>query len=134
VKVVTCFYAFSISKYLMKVIQRTILAVILTVKTLWLLRMHPRCRTPERARSHHKFKGVPGSYAVRSRLKSLHAFSDWKTAGPEGDDENEDRISKINTCLQRLLDAQFETLFEKRHRNVKKKCTFLQSELKRGST
>jgi hypothetical protein len=32
--------------------------------------MHPRCSTPERACSHHIFKGVPGSYAVRSQLMS----------------------------------------------------------------
>ena len=68
--VVTCFYTFSISKCLMKVIQRTILAVILTVKTLWLLHMNPRCRTPESAHAHHKFKAMLGSYAVRSQLLS----------------------------------------------------------------
>ncbi len=42
-----------------------------SVNTLWLLRMYPRCtrcRTPElveSAHAHHKFKGIPGSYAVR---------------------------------------------------------------------
>ncbi len=53
----------------------------------------------------------------------LHADSDWKAAGLEGNGENAGIISKINTrlhtTLQRLLGSQFETLFEKMHRNVK---------------
>jgi hypothetical protein len=52
-------------------------------------------------------------------VDDLNADSDWTSAGPEGDDENEDTISKINAYLQRFLGAQFETLFGKMHGNVK---------------
>ena len=45
--------------------------------------------------------------------------SDWTAAGPEGNDENEDKVTKINAYLQRLLGAQFESLFGKMHGNVK---------------
>jgi hypothetical protein len=47
----------------------------------------------------------------------LHADSDSMTAGPEGDAENEYRITKINTNLQRLFGSQFEFLFGKLHEN-----------------
>jgi hypothetical protein len=46
------------------------------------------------------------------------ADSDSMAAGPEGEVENEDRITKINTRLQRLFGAQFEILFGKLHGNV----------------
>ena len=49
-----------------KVIHQTVLAVIRTMNTRWLLRMDPRCQTAESANAHPKFKGMPGSYAVRS--------------------------------------------------------------------
>jgi hypothetical protein len=51
-------------------------------------------------------------------MDELHADSDSMAAGPEGDAENEDRITKINTHLQRLFGAQFEFLFGKLHENV----------------
>jgi hypothetical protein len=54
----------------------------------------------------------------------LHADSDWKAAGPEGDGENEGIISKINTRQQRLLGYQFETLFGKMYRKVKSFVVF----------
>jgi hypothetical protein len=51
-------------------------------------------------------------------MDQLHADSDSMAAGPEGDAENEDRITKINTRLQGLFGAQFEILFGKLHGNV----------------
>ena len=51
-------------------------------------------------------------------MDKLHADSDSMAAGPEGDAENEDRISKINTRLQGLFGAQFEILFGKLIGNV----------------
>ena len=51
-------------------------------------------------------------------MDQLHADSDSMAAGPEGDFENEDRITKINTRLQGLFGAQFEILFGKLHENV----------------
>ena len=48
----------------------------------------------------------------------LHADLDSMAAGLEGDLENEDRITKINTRLQGLFGAQFEKLFGKLHGNV----------------
>ena len=51
-------------------------------------------------------------------MDQLHADSDSMAAGPEGNVENEDRITKINTRLQRLFGAQFEILFGKLHENV----------------
>jgi hypothetical protein len=70
---VACLYPVVILKCLIsvKVIQQTILAVIQKVKAVWLLRMDPMCRTPESAHAHHKFKGIPESYAVRSQLLSF---------------------------------------------------------------
>ena len=59
-------------------------------------------------------------------VDDLHADSDWTAAGPEGNDENEDKVTKINAYLQRLLGAQFETLFGKMHGNVKYLVIFLQ--------
>jgi hypothetical protein len=59
-------------------------------------------------------------------VDNLHADLDWTAAGPEGYDENEDKISNINPYLQRLLGAQFETLFGKMHGNVKYFAIFLQ--------
>jgi hypothetical protein len=52
-------------------------------------------------------------------VDDLHAESDLTAAVPEGDVENEDRISKINTRQQALFGAQFETLFGKMHGIVK---------------
>ncbi len=51
-------------------------------------------------------------------MDQLHADSDSMAAGPEGDVENEDRITKINTLLQGLFGAQFEILFGKLLGNV----------------
>ena len=51
-------------------------------------------------------------------MDQLHADSDSMAAGPEGDAENEDRITKINTRLQGLFGAQFEILFGNLHGNV----------------
>ncbi len=51
-------------------------------------------------------------------MDQLRAKSDWTAAGPEGDVENEDRITKINTRLQVLFGAQFEILFGKLHGTV----------------
>ncbi len=44
-------------------------------------------------------------------MDQLHANSVSMVVGPEGDVENEDRITKINTRLQGLFGAQFEILF-----------------------
>jgi hypothetical protein len=77
----------------MKVIHQTIQPVIQTVNSLWLRRMDPRCRTGDSAHA-HKFREMPESYAVISRLMSykplLYADSDWTASGPESDVENED--------------------------------------------
>ncbi len=51
-------------------------------------------------------------------MNQLHADSDSMAAGSEGDAENEDRITKINTRLQGLFGAQFEILFGNLHGNV----------------
>jgi hypothetical protein len=51
-------------------------------------------------------------------MDQLHADSDSMAAGPEGDVEKEDIITKINTRLQGLFGAQFEKLFGKLHGNV----------------
>ncbi len=65
---VTWLNPFFISKCLLqvKVIHQTVLAVIRTVNSRWLLRMGPRCRTAESTNTNLKFKEVPGSYAARS--------------------------------------------------------------------
>ncbi len=64
-------------------------------------------------------QGNAWSVCCKITIIVLHANSDWTAAGPEGDGENEGKISKINTRLQRLLRPQFDNLFEKMHRNVK---------------
>jgi hypothetical protein len=51
-------------------------------------------------------------------MDQLHSDSDAMAAGLEGDVENEDRITKINICLQGLFGAQFEILIEKLHGNA----------------
>jgi hypothetical protein len=51
-------------------------------------------------------------------MDQLHADSHSMAAGPEGDVENEEIITKINTRLQGLFGAQFEKLFGKLHGNV----------------
>ncbi len=50
-------------------------------------------------------------------MDQLHSDSDSESmaAGLEGDVENEDRNTKINTRLQGLFGAQFEILIGKRH-------------------
>ena len=57
-----------ISKCLLqvKVIHQTVMGVIRTVNSRWLVRTGPRCRIAESASASHKFKGTHGSYAVRS--------------------------------------------------------------------
>ena len=57
-------------------------------------------------------------------MDKLHADSDSIPAGPEGDVDNEDRISNINTRLQGLFGVQFEILFEKLMENVMKFVVF----------
>ncbi len=104
----------------MKVIHQAVLAVIRTVNSRWLLRMGPWCRTTESANTNHRFKEVSGSYAVRSAWISyipiqIRWLRVWTL---EGDVENEDRITKINTRLQGLFGAQFEILIGKLHGNV----------------
>ena len=61
------------------------------------------------------------SWVLRGQITidQLHANSDGMTAVPEGDVENEDRISKLNARLQGLLGAQFKILFGKLSGNVK---------------
>ena len=56
---------------------------------------------------------IGSAWVLRGQITMdrLHADSDSMAAGPEGDAENEDRISKINTRLQGLFGAQFEILF-----------------------
>jgi hypothetical protein len=54
----------------MKVIHQTVLVVIKTVISVWLLRMDQRCRTAESARAHHKLRGIPVFCAVISQLMS----------------------------------------------------------------
>ena len=53
------------------------------------------------------------SWVLRGQITidQLHANSDGMTAVPEGDVENEDRISKLNARLQGLLGAQFKILW-----------------------
>ena len=51
-------------------------------------------------------------------MDQLHTDSDLMTAGQEGDVENEERITKINTRLHDLFGAQFEFLFGKLFGNV----------------
>jgi len=61
------------------------------------------------------------SWVLRGQITidQLHANSDGMTAVPEGDVENEDRISKLNARLQGLWGAQFKILFGKLSGNVK---------------
>ena len=60
------------------------------------------------------------SWVLRAQIimDQLHADSDSMAAGPEGDVENEDRVTKVNTRLQGLFGAQFEILFGNLHGNV----------------
>jgi hypothetical protein len=51
-------------------------------------------------------------------MDQLHSDSDSMAAGLEGNVENEDRITKINSRLQGLFGAQFEILIGKLHGNV----------------
>jgi hypothetical protein len=46
-------------------------------------------------------------------MDQLYADSDSMAAGLEGDVENEDRVTKVNTRLQGLFGAQFEILLGK---------------------
>jgi hypothetical protein len=60
------------------------------------------------------------SWVLRSQIiiDQLHTNSDWMVAGPEGEIENEDRITKLHSRLQGLFGAQFEILFGKLFGNV----------------
>jgi hypothetical protein len=60
------------------------------------------------------------SWVLRAQIinDQQNADSDSMAAGPEGEVENEDRITKINTRLQRLFGSQFKILFGKLHGNV----------------
>jgi hypothetical protein len=66
------------------------------------------------------------SWVLRRQITmdKLHADSDSIPAGPEGDVDNEDRVSNINTRLQGLFGVQFEILFEKLMENVMKFVVF----------
>ena len=55
---------------------------------------------------------------AQSIMDQLHADSDSMAADPEGDVDNEDKITKINTRLQGLFGAQFEILFGKLLGNI----------------
>ena len=67
-----------------------------------------------RKRKHQpQIQGSAWVLRAQITMDQLHADSDSMAAGPEGDAENEDRITKINTRLQRLFGAQFEILFGK---------------------
>ncbi len=61
-----------------------------------------------------------GAWVLRCliTMDQLHSDSDSMAAGLEGDVENEDRITKINTHLQGLFGVQFEILIGKLHGNV----------------
>ncbi len=52
-------------------------------------------------------------------MEQLQADSDSMAAGPEGNVENGDRITKGNTRLQGRFGAQFEILFGKLHGNAR---------------
>ncbi len=51
-------------------------------------------------------------------MDQLHSNSGSMAAGLEGNVENEDRITKINTRLQGLFGARFEIFFGKLHETV----------------
>ncbi len=107
----------------MKVIHQTVLTVIRTVRSPWLLRMGTRCRTAESARANHKIgtnsRELSSVLHGQITIDQLHTNSDWMVAGPEGEIENEDRITKLHSRLQGLFGVQFEILFGKLHGNVK---------------
>ena len=75
----------------------------------------PDCRKRQRS---PQIQGHAWVLRGQITMDQLHADSDSMAAGPEGNVENEDRITKINTRLQRLFGAQFEILFGKLHGNV----------------
>ena len=83
------------------------MAVIWNVNSSWLLHMGPGYRTAESARTNYKFKETPEAYAPPLMIDLLHAYSGWMAAGSEGDVENEDRITKVNTLLQGLFFPHF---------------------------
>ncbi len=68
----------------------------------------------------HQAQIQGNSWVLRAQIimDQLHADSDSMAAGPEGDVENEDRVTTVNTRLQGLFGAQFEILFGKLHGNV----------------
>ncbi len=67
-------------------------------------------------------------------MNQLHSDSDSMAAGLEGNVENEDRITKINTSLQGLFGAQFEILIGKTSWKRNVLCGFLQLDQHFGST
>jgi hypothetical protein len=75
----------------------------------------PDCRKRQRS---PQIQGNSWVLHGQITMDQLHADSDSIAAGPEGDVENEDRITKINTRLQGLFGAQFEIFFGKLHGNV----------------
>jgi hypothetical protein len=101
-----------------KVIPQTVMAVIQTVNSRWPLRMGQRCRTSEVLPEPNTIIGHAWILRAQIIMDWLHADLDSMAAGLEGDLENEDRITKINTRLQGLFGAQFEKLFGKLHGNV----------------
>ncbi len=66
---------------------------------------------PDSRKRPPQIQGYAWILRCKITVDELHADSNWTGAGPEGDDENEDKMSKINTHLQLLLGAQFETFF-----------------------
>ena len=80
----------------------------------WLFRVGPRCRSQQqdcrKLQSQIKIIGHAWVLRVHITVNELYAESDWTAAGPEGDVENEDIISEIETSLQTLFGVQFENL------------------------
>ena len=72
--------------------------------------MGSRCRTAECANTNHNSRRCLGLTRSDHHGSAICRFR-FDGCCREGDVENEDRIAKINTSLQGLFGAQFETLF-----------------------
>jgi hypothetical protein len=75
-------------------------------------------KAPAPNTNYRKYLGLTRLIHAHIIMDQLHADSDSMAAGPEGDVENGDRITKVNTRMQGLFGAQFEILFGKLHGNV----------------
>ena len=72
-----------------------------------------------RKRKHQpQIQGGAWIFRCQITMDQLHSDSDSMAAGLEGNVQNEDRITKINTRLQGLFGAQFEILIGKLHGKV----------------